>query len=169
MFAGFWATVFATCHLEEGGSGRWYKQKIKSLVMHTVILLSFPTGLMFIYMYFLDCFCNQVLIVPPLDINHTLHLALKQRLISWSNWCANEVREGQDEVCRCVTSRIRLFCCCAMLKYWSKLNNALPGTNEMTLVENWFYHSVSSDYQIFSCSLLVFCCQNSFPVFGLSL
>lgn len=49
---------------------------------------------------------------------------------------------------------VLLLCHIKVLVFWkiieSKLNNTLPGTNEVTLVENWFYCSVSfEDYQIY--------------------
>lgn len=143
-----WFLGHSICYFPFGGRWQWEVVQTRVLLRTQWFSSPFQRDSCLFTCIFLIAFVTWVLIVPLLDINHTLHLALKQILISWSNWCANEVREGQHGVHRCVTGRIRLFCFCAMPKYWSKLSNALPGTNEMTLVENRFYRSVSSDYQI---------------------
>lgn len=67
---------------------------------------------------------------------------------------SSKVRK-KDEVHRCVTGRIRLFCHTKVLVLYkiveSELNNILPGTSEMTAAESCFCCSrfeEFEDYQI---------------------
>lgn len=76
----------------------------------------------------------------------------------WSPW-RSEKRTRFIGVCDWKNQAVLLLCHTTVLVFWkiieSKLNNTLPGTNEMTVVENWFYCSVLrlSDTIFFSCSL----------------
>lgn len=67
---------------------------------------------------------------------------------------------------------VLLLCHTKVLVIESKLNNVLPGTNEMTVAENGFYCSVSfEDYQIsfFLALSLSFLLSELYCVFVLSL
>lgn len=63
----------------------------------------------------------------------------------WSLW-RSEKRTRFIGVCDWKNQAVLLLCHTKVLVFWkiieSKLNNTFPGTNEMTLVENWFYCSV---------------------------